>query len=85
MTSSVGTRRAGAREWIALAVLTLAVTLLAVDATVLALAVPALSAALEPTANQLLWIGDIYSFALAGLLVKRWATWPTASGARSCS
>lgn len=60
---------AGVREWSALAVLTLTVMLLAVDGTVLALAVPALSAALEPTATQLLWIGDIYSFALAGLLV----------------
>ncbi|MDJ1370510.1 MFS transporter [Gulosibacter molinativorax] len=61
--------RAGAREWAALGVLVLAVTLLAVDGTVLSLAVPALSAALDPTANQLLWIGDIYSFALAGLLI----------------
>ncbi|MEY2847820.1 MAG: hypothetical protein RI885_485 [Actinomycetota bacterium] len=60
---------AGRREWIALAVLSLAVFLLAVDGTVLSLAVPALSAALEPTSTQLLWIGDIYSFALAGLLV----------------
>lgn len=61
--------RAGAREWAALAVLTLAVVLLAVDGTVLALAVPALTADLAPTATQLLWIGDIYSFFLAGLLV----------------
>lgn len=49
--------------------LTVAVTLLAVDGTVLALAIPALSAALEPTATQMLWIGDIYSFAIAGLLI----------------
>ncbi|MGO1543545.1 MAG: MFS transporter [Gulosibacter sp.] len=61
--------RAGAREWASLAVLVLAVTLLAIDGTVLALAVPSLSATLDPTANQLLWIGDIYSFALAGLLI----------------
>jgi len=52
-----------------LAVLTLAVTLLAIDSTVLALAIPSLSADLSPTASQLLWIGDIYSFTLAGLLV----------------
>ncbi len=62
-------RVAGRREWVALSVLSLAVFLLSVDGTVLSLAVPALSAALEPTATQLLWIGDIYSFALAGLLV----------------
>ncbi|GAA3779406.1 MFS transporter [Plantactinospora mayteni] len=30
---------------------------------------PRLVAALDPTATQLLWIGDIYSFALAGLLI----------------
>ncbi|MFD5214484.1 MFS transporter [Microbacterium sp. NPDC058345] len=57
------------RSWAALGILTLAVLLLAIDGTVLALAVPALTADLNPTATQLLWIGDIYSFALAGLLV----------------
>jgi len=62
-------RPAGRREWAALAVLVLAVVLLAVDGTVLSLAVPSLTAALDPSAVQLLWIGDIYSFALAGLLV----------------
>lgn len=63
------TARAGVREWAALGVLTLAVVLLAVDGTVLSLAVPALSADLGATATQVLWIGDIYSFALAGLLI----------------
>ena len=63
------TRTPGLRAWAALAVLTLAVTLLAIDSTVLALAIPSLSADLSPTASQLLWIGDIYSFTLAGLLV----------------
>ncbi|MDF2992735.1 MAG: transporter, major facilitator family protein [Microbacterium sp.] len=58
-----------ARSWAALGILTLAVLLLAIDGTVLALAVPALTADLNPSATQLLWIGDIYSFALAGLLV----------------
>ncbi|KAA8744096.1 MFS transporter [Actinomyces johnsonii] len=63
------TRTPGLRAWAALAVLTLAVTLLAIDSTVLALAIPSLSADLSPTASQVLWIGDIYSFTLAGLLV----------------
>lgn len=58
-----------AKKWTALAVLTLAVTLIAIDGTVLALAIPSLSATLAPTSTELLWIGDIYSFALAGLLV----------------
>jgi len=57
------------RRWAALAVLGLAVLLLAIDGTVLSLAVPALTAALSPTAEQVLWIGDIYSLALAGTLV----------------
>ncbi|MGN9766903.1 MFS transporter [Micromonospora sp. SD12] len=69
-TGATAGGRAGVRQWAALAALTLAVTLLAVDGTVLALAVPALVAELQPTATQLLWIGDAYSFALAGLLIS---------------
>lgn len=57
------------RKWGALAVLVGAVLLLAIDGTVLYLAVPSLTAELSPTATQVLWIGDIYSLALAGLLV----------------
>ncbi|MCI2240439.1 MFS transporter [Paenibacillus sp. TRM 82003] len=68
--SPSGGGRAGGRQWAALAALTLAVTLLAVDGTVLALAVPSLTADLTPTSAQLLWIGDAYSFALAGLLIS---------------
>lgn len=63
------TPRAGRREWSALAVLVLVVTLLAVDGTVLYLAVPSLTADIAPSATELLWIGDIYSFVLAGLLI----------------
>jgi DHA2 family multidrug resistance protein-like MFS transporter len=69
MTSTTTAPPATRRRWAALGILTLAVLLLAIDGTVLALAVPALTADLSPTATQLLWIGDIYSFALAGLLV----------------
>lgn len=61
--------RIGARRGAALAVLILAVTLLAIDGTVLYLALPALGRDLGPTAAQVLWIGDIYSFVLAGLLI----------------
>jgi DHA2 family multidrug resistance protein-like MFS transporter len=39
------------------------------DLTVLELAVPSLSADLQPTSSQLLWIMDIYGFMLAGFLV----------------
>ncbi|WP_052168641.1 MFS transporter [Actinoalloteichus spitiensis] len=61
--------RAGARQWGALAVLMLPVLLVAVDNTVLSFAVPALSLELAPSGTQLLWIVDIYSLMLAGLLV----------------
>lgn len=61
--------RAGRREWAALGVLVLVVVLLTVDGTVLYLAIPSMTEDLAPTATQLLWIGDIYAFAIAGLLI----------------
>ncbi len=61
--------RAGRREWIGLAVLTLPAMLLAMDLTLLYLAVPALSADLAPSGSQLLWITDIYGFLIAGSLI----------------
>ncbi|QKW37528.1 MFS transporter [Actinomadura sp. NAK00032] len=57
-------------RWAALAVLVLAVLLVAVDVTVLGLATPYLSEDLRPSGTQLLWIGDVYSFVIAGLLVS---------------
>ncbi|MFD7659203.1 MFS transporter [Actinosynnema sp. NPDC059797] len=57
------------RRWAALAVLVGSVLLLAIDGTVLHLAVPSLTRDLAPTSTEILWIGDVYSLALAGLLV----------------
>ncbi|MFF9584914.1 MFS transporter [Streptomyces achromogenes] len=57
-------------RWLALSVLVLAVLLVAVDATVLGLATPYISEDLHPSGTQLLWIGDVYSFVIAGLLVS---------------
>ncbi|MER6403820.1 MFS transporter [Streptomyces viridosporus] len=57
-------------RWLALGVLVLAVLLVAVDATVLGLATPYISEDLAPSGTQLLWIGDVYSFVIAGLLVS---------------
>ncbi|MBE1493564.1 DHA2 family multidrug resistance protein-like MFS transporter [Amycolatopsis lexingtonensis] len=57
------------RRWAALGVLVGAVLLLAIDGTVLYLAVPSLTRELAPSATEILWIGDVYSLALAGLLV----------------
>jgi MFS transporter, DHA2 family, multidrug resistance protein len=64
-----GALRAGRREWTGLAVLALACLLYAMDLTVLHLAVPSLSADVQPSSSQLLWITDIYGFMVAGFLV----------------
>ena len=61
--------RAGRREWIGLAVLTLACLLYVMDLTVLHLAVPSISEDLKPSSAQLLWIIDIYGFMVAGFLI----------------
>jgi DHA2 family multidrug resistance protein-like MFS transporter len=50
-------------------VLVLPTLLISMDLTVLNLAVPHLSADLEPTSSQLLWIVDIYGFMIAGSLI----------------
>ncbi|ANP53971.1 DHA2 family multidrug resistance protein-like MFS transporter [Streptomyces griseochromogenes] len=75
MTSTLQPARAAEVEkrpgrWLALSVLVLAVLLVAVDATVLGLATPYISEDLDPSGTQLLWIGDVYSFVIAGLLVS---------------
>ena len=62
-------KRAGRREWIGLAVIALPCMLYSMDLTVLNLAVPALSADLQPSSAQLLWIVDIYGFLVAGSLI----------------
>ncbi|MFF5987264.1 MFS transporter [Prauserella flavalba] len=61
--------KAGRRDWLALAVLVLPVLLISVDMTVLGFALPYLSEDLGPSGAEQLWIVDIYSFVLAGLLV----------------
>ncbi|WP_329290615.1 MFS transporter [Streptomyces sp. NBC_01455] len=61
--------RAGRREWTALGVLMLPLLLVSMDVSVLYFAIPAISADLEPSGTQQLWIFDIYAFVLAGLLM----------------
>ncbi|MEU0194422.1 MFS transporter [Streptomyces afghaniensis] len=60
---------AGGREWTALGVLMLPLLLVSMDVSVLYFAVPEISADLEPSGTQQLWIFDIYAFVLAGLLM----------------
>ncbi|MEV0387451.1 MFS transporter [Nonomuraea sp. NPDC050643] len=57
------------RKWAVVAITCLAMMLLAIDLTVLHLAIPALTVELRPTATEILWIADSYTFALAGLLI----------------
>ncbi len=61
--------KATRREWIGLAVLALPCVLYSMDLTVLYLAVPYLSADIQPTSSQLLWIIDIYGFFVAASLI----------------
>src|SRR6266550_6644863 len=69
MTAAAAAPTAGRREWVALAVIALPCLLYSMDLTVLYLALPKLSADLQPSITQLLWITDIYGFLLAGLLL----------------
>ena len=57
------------RQVAALFALCLAVFMVAVDGTVISVAVPAIADELHPSYNEILWISDIYSFVLACLLI----------------
>ncbi|WP_313928421.1 MFS transporter [Pseudoxanthomonas sp.] len=61
--------KATRREWIGLAIIALPCMVYAMDLTVLNLALPAISAELDPSASQLLWIVDVYGFLVAGFLM----------------
>src|ERR1700732_1966108 len=65
----MSTPAARRRAWLGVAVLALPCMITVMDLTVLNLAVPHLTRALEPTGTQLLSIIDIYVFILAGALV----------------
>src|SRR6266498_4215378 len=69
MRSTVDAPRATRREWMGLAVIALPCVLYSMDLTVLNLALPRLSADLQPSSAQLLWIVDIYGFLVAGMLI----------------
>ncbi|MGO1077989.1 MFS transporter [Inquilinus sp. CA228] len=55
-------------RWAILPIVSVALLMVAIDATVLHIAVPTLTRALAPSAPQLLWIIDIYPLLMAGLL-----------------
>ncbi|MFX9850794.1 MFS transporter [Acinetobacter baumannii] len=57
------------KKWLILTIIVLIYLPVTIDATVMHVATPSLSAALNLTANQLLWIIDIYSLIMAGLIL----------------
>ncbi|MEU1127279.1 MFS transporter [Streptomyces sp. NPDC005899] len=59
----------GAGRWVVLVVLCLSLLLVALDATVLHVAVPAVTEDLRPSAVGLLWIVDAYPLVCAALLI----------------
>lgn len=69
MSTTTIPAKATRREWIGLAIIALPCMVYAMDLTVLNLALPAISAELDPSASQLLWIVDVYGFLVAGFLM----------------
>lgn len=69
--SSVATRQAAVadRRWTALAFIALAQLLIALDATVVSIALPSAQAALHATDEQRQWVITAYSLAFGGLLL----------------
>ncbi len=57
------------RQWLALVVIVLVYIPVAIDATVLHVAAPTLSMTLGASGNELLWIIDIYSLVMAGMVL----------------
>ena len=66
---AVTNHKAGRKEWLGLAVISIPCMLYSMDLTVLNLAAPRLSAELRPTGMQFLWMMDIYGFLIAGSLI----------------
>ncbi|OZE98390.1 MFS transporter [Rhodococcus sp. 15-2388-1-1a] len=69
MSQTATDQRATKKDWLGLAVLVVPILVVSMDMSVLYLALPFMTADLEPTGNQTLWILDIYGFLLAGLLI----------------
>ena len=56
-------------EWFALAILMTCFVPVVIDATVLHMAIPSLTFDLRATGNEVLWMIDVYSIVMAGLLL----------------
>ncbi|WP_051063552.1 MFS transporter [Nocardiopsis halophila] len=62
-------RSPGLKAWLGLAIILGPVLLVAMDNSILYLAMPRITDALTPSADQSLWILDVYGFAVGSLLV----------------
>ncbi|MFI6601430.1 MFS transporter [Nonomuraea sp. NPDC050536] len=69
MTSAVETIRRTRDPRVALALLALPSLLIAIDISVLNIALPRLAADLSPSPTELLWMNDIYGFMVGGTMV----------------
>ena len=58
------------RRWACVSVLCATILVVMMDMTILNIAIPHMATDLNPTSTQLLWIVDVYSLVLAGLLVS---------------
>ena len=67
--SSALAPKATRQEWLGLSILVLPGLVYATDVTALDVALPTISATLQPSSTQLLWLVDIYGFLLASFLV----------------
>jgi EmrB/QacA subfamily drug resistance transporter len=63
------TAESGTRKWWTLAVVLITVFMLLLDVTIVAVALPTISADLKPTFSQLQWIVDAYSLMLTSVLL----------------
>jgi DHA2 family multidrug resistance protein-like MFS transporter len=64
-----GVRRAGRREWLGLAALTIPMMFVLLDNGIIFLALPHLTASLGASSTETLWIADIYGFFLMAFLI----------------
>ncbi|MGK9462821.1 MFS transporter [Streptomyces sp. G6] len=69
MTQQHAHRSPGLRAWLGLVVVLGPVLLVSMDGSILFLAMPSITEAISPTADQALWMLDIYGFAVGSLLV----------------
>ncbi|MGW5849513.1 MFS transporter [Streptomyces sp. NPDC055254] len=65
----IGAASGGSNRWVVLAVLCVSLVLVALDATILHVAVPSVTEDLRPGSIELLWIVDAYPLVCAALLI----------------